>query len=40
MAEKMRGVSIPQHGHLPHEEKPDIGNRELLAFLEGWNGSF
>lgn len=38
MARNIRFVSIPQCGHLPHEEKPAVVNRELLAFLEGWNG--
>jgi pimeloyl-ACP methyl ester carboxylesterase len=26
-------VSIPECGHHPHEEKPEIVNRELLRFL-------
>jgi haloacetate dehalogenase len=38
MARDVRGVSIPQCRHLPHEERPDIVNRELLAFLDGWTG--
>jgi haloacetate dehalogenase len=36
MATDVRGVSIPQCGHLPHEEKPERVNRELLGFLESW----
>jgi pimeloyl-ACP methyl ester carboxylesterase len=35
MATDIRGVSIPQCGHLPHEEKPEVVNRALLAFLVG-----
>ena len=38
MATDVRAVSIPRCGHLPHEERPDEVNRELLAFLEGWEG--
>jgi pimeloyl-ACP methyl ester carboxylesterase len=38
MAHNMRGVAIPQCGHLPPEEQPDAVNRELLTFLEGWAG--
>ena len=38
MASQMSFVSIPKCGHLPHEEKPDIVNRELLRFLEPWSG--
>jgi haloacetate dehalogenase len=34
MAKDVRFVSIPQCGHLPHEEKPEVVNRELLTFLE------
>jgi haloacetate dehalogenase len=37
MAKNVSFVSIPQCGHLPHEEKPDIVNRELLKFLEPWH---
>lgn len=35
MAADVRAVSIPQCGHLPHEEKPEVVNRALLAFLAG-----
>ena len=35
-ATDVRYVSIPQCGHLPHEERPDVVNRELLSFLEPW----
>ena len=38
MARRLEFFSIPQCGHLPHEEKPDIVNRELLRFLEPWHG--
>lgn len=33
MAERVEFVSIPECGHHPHEEKPDIVNRELSRFL-------
>lgn len=33
MAARMEFLSIPQCGHLPHEEQPDAVNRELLRFL-------
>lgn len=35
MGTDVRGVSIPQCGHLPHEEKPEVVNHALLAFLAG-----
>ena len=38
MATDVRGVAIPNSGHLPHEEQPDLVNQELLSFLEGWSG--
>jgi pimeloyl-ACP methyl ester carboxylesterase len=38
MAHDVRGVSIPQCAHLPHEERPDVVNSDLLAFLSGWKG--
>jgi pimeloyl-ACP methyl ester carboxylesterase len=38
MARDVRGVPIARCGHLPHEERPDLVNRELLAFLDGWSG--
>jgi haloacetate dehalogenase len=38
MAHNVRGVAIPQCGHLPPEEQPDAVNKELLAFLEEWHG--
>ena len=34
MAINLHFLSVPQCGHLPHEEKPQIVNRELLRFLE------
>lgn len=34
MASRPAFVSIPQCGHLPHEEQPAIVNRELLNFLQ------
>jgi haloacetate dehalogenase len=34
----LRTVGIPECGHLCQEERPDVVNAELLAFLENWNG--
>ncbi len=34
MAEDLSFVSIPRCGHLPHEERPDEVNEQLLKFLE------
>ena len=34
MARNMSFFSIPQCGHLPHEERPDVVNQELLRFLQ------
>ena len=39
MADKVEFFSIPQCGHLPHEEKPEEVNRELLRFLEPWRAA-
>jgi pimeloyl-ACP methyl ester carboxylesterase len=33
MARNPEYISIPQCGHLPHEEKPERVNAELLRFL-------
>ncbi len=38
MAHNVKAVSIPQCGHLPHEERPEEVNRALLDFLDGWKG--
>jgi pimeloyl-ACP methyl ester carboxylesterase len=38
MAHDVRGISIPQCAHLPHEERPDVVNSDLLAFLSDWKG--
>ena len=38
MASDVRAVPIEQCGHLPHEEQPEVVNRLLTDFLEGWNG--
>ncbi|WP_428488038.1 alpha/beta fold hydrolase [Rhodopila sp.] len=38
MTTDLRTVSIPQCGHLPHEEQPDVVNNALLAFLDSWRG--
>lgn len=36
MAENLTVAPIGSCGHLPQEEQPDIVNRLLLDFLEGW----
>ena len=38
MAKNLRAVPIPECGHLCQEERPDIVNEELAAFLIGWRG--
>ena len=38
MAKHVSFVSVAQCGYLPHEEKPEVMNRELLRFLESWRG--
>ncbi|MFE6867285.1 alpha/beta fold hydrolase [Kitasatospora sp. NPDC057692] len=38
LADDVRGVPIPRCGHLCHEERPDVVNRELLDFLADWTG--
>lgn len=38
MAQDIRGIAIPECGHLCQEERPDIVNSELLAFLSAWKG--
>jgi pimeloyl-ACP methyl ester carboxylesterase len=36
MASNLVTHAIPQAGHLPQEEQPDVVNRLLMDFLEGW----
>jgi haloacetate dehalogenase len=31
-------LSLPECGHLPHEERPDLVNQALLTFLAPWKG--
>jgi haloacetate dehalogenase len=38
MAENLNTVEIPQCGHLPQEEQPEIVNKLLMGFLDGWAG--
>jgi pimeloyl-ACP methyl ester carboxylesterase len=38
MAKDVRGVGMPQCGHLCQEERPDMVNEELLRFLKDWTG--
>ncbi len=38
MADNLVTHAIPQCGHLPQEERPDIVNALLLDFLKGWQG--
>jgi haloacetate dehalogenase len=37
MAEILSAVPVANCGHLPHEEQPEVVNKLLLEFLEGWN---
>ncbi|WP_445143386.1 alpha/beta fold hydrolase [Dyella sp. Tek66A03] len=39
MVEHLRAEPIAQCGHLPQEEQPEIVNRLLMDFLDGWEGS-
>ena len=38
MGNDVQGVSIPQCGHLPQEERPNAVNKALLEFLSSWKG--
>jgi len=38
MADDLRTFAVPQCGHLPQEEQPEIVNQLLLEFLAGWQG--
>ena len=38
MAADLRTYAIPQCGHLPQEEQPDVVNKLLVEFLSGWSG--
>jgi haloacetate dehalogenase len=38
MASDVQFLSIPQCGHLPHEERPSIVTEELMRFLSPWKG--
>lgn len=37
LARNVRGVAIPECGHLPQEEQPERVNQELREFLRGWS---
>ena len=37
-ADDLTTVPVSRCGHLPHEERPDVVNAALLAFLNGWTG--
>ncbi len=37
-AANVRGVAIPECGHLCDEERPDVVNHELAGFLADWKG--
>jgi len=39
MAENLKTAELPQCGHLPQEEQPEIVNRLLMDFLDGWAGA-
>ncbi|MET8956462.1 alpha/beta fold hydrolase [Streptomyces sp. NPDC004393] len=38
LARNVRGVPVPQCGHLCQEERLGVVNAELLDFLSDWNG--
>jgi haloacetate dehalogenase len=38
MAENLKTAEIQQCGHLPQEEQPEIVNKLLTDFLDGWSG--
>lgn len=38
MASDLSVAPIPQAGHLPQEEQPELVNAALLKFLQGWQG--
>jgi pimeloyl-ACP methyl ester carboxylesterase len=38
MASNLSVAPIPQAGHLPQEEQPELVNAALLKFLHGWQG--
>jgi haloacetate dehalogenase len=38
MAANLKTAEIPQCGHLPQEEQPEIVNKLLMDFLDGWVG--
>lgn len=38
MAVNLRTCAIPQCGHMPPEERPEVVNMLLLEFLSGWSG--
>jgi pimeloyl-ACP methyl ester carboxylesterase len=38
LARDVRGLAIPECGHLCQEEQPAVVNRELVQFLDGWAG--
>jgi hypothetical protein len=38
MAENLQTVAIPQCGHLPQEEQPEMVTKLLMDFLDGWVG--
>ena len=39
IAKNMSYVSIPQCGHLPHEERPEVVTEELLKFLQPYGAA-
>src|SRR5260370_39712115 len=38
LARNVRGVAIPECGHLPQEEQPERANQARREFLRGWGG--
>eukprot|EP01050_Picozoa_sp_SAG11_P016420 SAG11_NODE_2241_length_3644_cov_4.619182_2_plen_274_part_00 len=38
MGRQVKAVPLPECGHLPQEEQPELVNAELLEFLQDWRG--
>ncbi len=38
MGNVVRAVLLPECGHLPQEEQPELVNAELLEYLKDWQG--
>jgi pimeloyl-ACP methyl ester carboxylesterase len=38
MGNLVKAVALPECGHLPQEEQPELVNTELVEFLKDWRG--